>query len=50
MKIPSKGGHERDMLCPERKDLSHNAGTAKAAKKSYNKRLRKEGRQTLKKH
>lgn len=38
--IPTKGGHERDMLCKKRSLVSRKAGVAKSAKKSYNKRLR----------
>jgi|GEM_PF-4632949 hypothetical protein len=40
-RVPLKGGQEQDMLTKWRRFVSNTAGKAKAAKHSYNKRLRK---------
>ena len=43
-RVPLKGGEEHDMLTGWRRFLRNTAGKAKAAKRSYNKRLRKTAR------
>tara|TARA_R110000823_G_C15629625_1_gene468542 strand:+ start:342 stop:515 length:174 start_codon:yes stop_codon:yes gene_type:complete len=43
-RVPLKGGEEHDMLTRWRRFVKHTAGKAKAAKRSYNKRLRKTAR------
>ena len=43
-RVPLKGGQEHDMLTRWRRFVKHTAGKTKAAKRSYNKRLRKTAR------
>ena len=43
-RVPLKGGEEHDMLTRWRRFVKSTAGKAKAAKRSYNKRLRKTAR------
>jgi hypothetical protein len=47
IRIPLKGGEEQDMLTRWRRLLVIRAGRSKAAKRSYNRRLRRTAREEI---